>query len=214
MKNSELKDVVRPDMTRLLVVRHPFNRLISAFRDKLDQYKTANLEDDFYYKSYGWRAVDKHRKKALERFGPDFFSEDNNFGMPVPVDRQYKHSPKQPCFWEFVQEVLAGVRDEHWDPIASFCSVCDLEYNIIVHFEKLEFESQFVENLIDSNHVSKQGLMHFNPTLPLGMTQDELTKLYFQQLSAQDVEGLYKLYELDFRLFGYTFEYEEKIYPM
>ncbi len=195
------------------MVRHPFNRLVSAYRDKLERYKGENLETDYFYKNFGRNMVKKQREKALEWLGDDFFSEENNFGAPVPVDDGWRHSPEQPCFWEFVQVVLSGFRNIHWNPTSTYCSVCGLEYNTIVKFEHLEFESQFVEQLIDPNHVADQRLTHANPTLPSGMTQDELTKVYFQQLSAEDVEALYEFYKLDFRMFGYTFVYRGKEYP-
>ena len=40
---------------------------------------------------------------------------------------------------------------------------------------------------------------------PDGMTEEELCNLYFQQLEDDDVRGLFKIYEMDFELFGYTY---------
>jgi hypothetical protein len=47
----------------------------------------------------------KHRKAAVERFGADYFSEDNGYGAPIPVHNRIRDE-KYPIFWEFVQYLL------------------------------------------------------------------------------------------------------------
>ena len=59
--------------TSFIVVRHPFERLVSAFRDKLERKHTPSYLNDFYYKSYGKKIVQKWRQKALQIFGDEFF---------------------------------------------------------------------------------------------------------------------------------------------
>lgn len=56
-----------------IVVRHPFERLVSAYRDKLERSHAKNYLTDFYYKTYGRKIVQKYRQKALKKFGDDFF---------------------------------------------------------------------------------------------------------------------------------------------
>ena len=50
-----------------IVVRHPFERLLSAYRDKLER---SNV---YYYKKYGEKIVKTYRQKAINIFGKDFF---------------------------------------------------------------------------------------------------------------------------------------------
>ena len=59
--------------TNFIVVRHPFERLVSAYRDKLERSHADNYEKDFYYKKYGQKIVKKYRQKATSIFGKDFF---------------------------------------------------------------------------------------------------------------------------------------------
>ena len=68
-----------------IIVRHPFARMISAYRDKIERYHTNSYSNDWYFKVYGSKMVKQSRKKALARFGSDFFSAANNFGTPVRV---------------------------------------------------------------------------------------------------------------------------------
>ena len=56
-----------------IVVRHPFERLVSAYRDKLERTHTPLPRLDYYYKKYGQKIVEKYRKRALQKLGDDFF---------------------------------------------------------------------------------------------------------------------------------------------
>ena len=52
-----------------------------------------------------------------------------------------------------------------------------------------------------------------NKNKPSEMTEEELTKLYFKQLDMEDIEKLYEIYEMDFKLFGYSFQYKNMTFP-
>jgi hypothetical protein len=60
-------------------------------------------QTDFYYKKYGEKIVNTYRKRALEKFGAEFFSEKNYFGCPVPPKGLRRKD--MPTFWEFVQYI-------------------------------------------------------------------------------------------------------------
>ena len=59
--------------TSFIVVRHPFERLVSAYRDKLERTHAKNYLTDWYFKQYGQKIVKKYRSKAISIFGNDFF---------------------------------------------------------------------------------------------------------------------------------------------
>jgi hypothetical protein len=54
-------------------VRHPFERLLSAFRDKLEN-KNIGLEHgvEHFYMSYGRKIVQKYRNDSSKRLEPTF----------------------------------------------------------------------------------------------------------------------------------------------
>ena len=65
-------------VTSLLIVRHPFDRLVSAFRDKLEQCHgppaNCTLSTNWYYKQYGYKIVSQYRRQARAKFGDEYFS--------------------------------------------------------------------------------------------------------------------------------------------
>ena len=45
-----------------------------------------------------------------------------------------------------------------------------------------------------------------------GLDKSELTRTYFEMLSDQDIEKLFNIYQTDFQMFGYRFQFREKKY--
>ena len=196
-----IKEIIQePRSTRLLIVRHPFDRLVSAFRDKLERLgkKSERLQNDHYYNMYGKYIVEKHREAAIRRFGQEFFSKENNFGAPFPVEKRTKDLPS---WWEFVQWILTPERwDEHWRPASDFCSVCAIPYNYILHFENIEQEQMFfVEELEASDLIKPRWENKYDKGIP----KEDIVNKYFSLLDPEDVARLYELYKDDFLMFGY-----------
>ena len=80
-----------------IIVRHPFDRLLSAYRDKLERF------NKYYYNKYGAGIVSKYRSRGVKRFGEEFYRRRGKNGSPV-------HNPhrtgREPTFWEFITAVL------------------------------------------------------------------------------------------------------------
>lgn len=188
-----------------MAVRHPFDRLVSAFRDKIE--RSGGHDADYYYKLYGKSIVSQYRSKALKVLGPDFFNASNNFGAMFPVNG-YRNA-SYPCFYEFVQAVIDGFisMDEHWYPSFSYCSVCHpsvkskLKY--VLKFENLQTE---VPKLLEQ--IGRIDLLEnaTNVNKPERISTMELRKKYFAQLSDSDVKKLKEIYKEDFLAFGYSFD--------
>ena len=69
-------------------------------------------------------------------------------------------------------------------------------------------EKQFLE--YHRWNISDKDILKLNINRPDTISGDQLTKLYFSSLSQKQISGLYKVYELDFILFDYTFQFDEQ----
>ena len=200
------------NLTTFMIVRHPFERLVSAYRDKLERL------DLFYYEKYGKRIVYRFREQAIENLGKAFFHKSNNYGTMLKVLHGDRTTANLPSFWEFVQSVIIRLNmDEHWRPIYEYCSVCNpvqLKLNTyILKFENLSEESPaFLRHMHWADNLD-QGIA-LNVNRPTGMSSKEVTQLYFSVLSDDDIRKLYKVYEYDFLLFNYTFKFGNLTLPI
>lgn len=186
-------------------------RLLSG-RDKIERLHAAQEpKDDYFFRLHGKKIVSRYRAKALKLFKEDFFSEANNFGAPVPS--KTRRTPEMPMFWEFVQYVLdtdVPLMDEHWQPITEYCSVCQIPYRYIIRIEDNLLEERYLMQLLEpARVVGRLWKNHKNETHSI----EELTKIYFDLLSDSDIKRLYKIYEHDFKLFGYVFTFRGFSFP-
>ena len=120
-----------------------------------------------------------------------------------------------PIFWEFVQYLLVTslpFYDEHWRPIYRHCCLCQdkIDYNYVIKLEHFEEETAFLElkqwpDLITTDAV--------NANQKHNMTSEQVTELYFKDVSDADVKRLYNIYKADFELFGYTFRRGSLVLP-
>ena len=84
-----------PKPVSFIIVRHPFDRLLSAYRDKLEKF------NKYYYEKYGKAIVTKYRRRGIERFGKEFYGPKKGSPVANPL-----RSGKEPTFWEFVTAIL------------------------------------------------------------------------------------------------------------
>jgi len=193
----------------MFVVRHPFDRLVSAYRDKIERCHgpdNTTLKGEWYYKTYGKKIVSKYRNGAIQRFGPEYFSEDNNFGSPLPISSGWRSS-SLPSWWEFVQYILHTQPtryDEHWKPFSIYCAVCSFPYTHILHFENIQTEEKFFAEEMTASDLVHPRWENRNDE---GLAKEDILNKYFSILDDDEIQDLYKIYEDDFRFFGYQFEY-------
>ena len=204
------------ELTGFIVVRHPFERLVSAYRDKLER---NNLLEPYYYKNYGKYFVQRYRNAAIRKLGESYFSEENNYGTPLKVLNGRRPNADLPSFWEFAQSVIDKYRmDMHWQPIKEYCSVCNVismkTFRYILKFEELKNEENLFLSHVKWNVSNERLGSKLNVNKPVAISGHELTLLYFSALSEQQIKQLYKVYELDFLLFDYHFDIGDLHFPI
>ncbi|CAL8126402.1 unnamed protein product [Orchesella dallaii] len=178
----------------MVVVRHPFKRLLSAYRDKIERVK-GRL---YYYKKYSTKIIARFRKSEL--------------GAVERSSKDRDYSLKVPTFQEFVHYVLSTdprKLDEHWRPIFLDCNPCHRTFDFILKVETLDDDKQKVLHSLRLSQSDPQykevedvWIRWNNPSG--GNEPKKNESFYYSQLSLRDMEKLYDLYEPDFRIFDYS----------
>ena len=160
--------------TNFIFVRHPFARVLSAYRSKFLQPNKS------FQKHAGVRIIKAYRPNATE--------EALKTGSDV-------------TFPEFVR-YLANSKfihfDGHWQPIYKMVLPCTVRFDFIGKLETGEEDGRYI---LEETHVDH--LVHFMDTQRNASHDDSIFNHFYSQVPRGDLVKLYKVYEPDFQLFGY-----------
>ena len=124
------------DSLSFLIVRHPLERLLSAYRDKMEHSLPHSL-----HRKLGVQIIMKYRPIARGRSNT-------------------RVKQRWPTFEEFVLFLFDSVRrgdtlDMHWTPIVEFCTPCMFDFDVIAHTETL-----MVNTLLISINIHNLYILH------------------------------------------------------
>ncbi len=166
-----------------LVVRHPFDRLVSAWRDKLTKANSP------YRKKMGKTIIQRYRKKGKEE-----------------TRKQYKDVARFDEFVQFLHDTHKG--DQHWSQYHKVCSPCSVEWDAIL---RTETNSEDANIILDRLPTYKKGIpfihSHAKNSGYLFQADKDLSE-FFSSVSPEAMDYIWKQYGADMRLFGY--EWDEK----
>ncbi|KGL82763.1 Carbohydrate sulfotransferase 10, partial [Tinamus guttatus] len=165
---------------KFFIVRDPFERLISAFKDKFVHNPRF---EPWYRHEIAPGIIRKYRKNRTETRGLQFEDFVRYLGDP-------NHR------WLDVQ---FGDHIIHWVTYVELCAPCEITYSVIGHHETLEEDAPYILKAAGIDHLVSY------PTIPPGITVYNKTKVerYFSGISKRDIRRLYARFEGDFKLFGY-----------
>ncbi|XP_050686200.1 carbohydrate sulfotransferase 11-like [Eriocheir sinensis] len=184
---EEKMKVVR-ESARVIIVRHPFTRILSAYRDKM--MKLLPKPPKFKFRELQKSIIKKYR----------------------PADSTDK-SPF-PSFSEFVQHVIDFTASftrgldwrmnvKCWVPFWAQCDVCSIGYNVIMKLETMPEDERFLITLTGMEELKKSEgeWRHLRNVSSSTAAAD-----FYRQLTTRQMLDLHQRYKLDFDLYGYTLD--------
>ncbi|XP_062986732.1 carbohydrate sulfotransferase 9 isoform X2 [Elgaria multicarinata webbii] len=171
--------------TKVISVRDPMERLVSAFRDKFEH------PNSYYHPVFGKSIIKKYRLNA---------------------DREALTTGSGVKFKEFIQYLLDPLRpvgmDTHWEQINKLCYPCIINYDFIGKFETLEEDANHFLRLIGA----PEGLTFpsFKDRHSTDKrTNSEVVRQYLAEIPVTERQKIYDFYYLDYLMFNYTVPYAE-----
>uniref|UniRef100_A0A0P4WGY9 Carbohydrate sulfotransferase n=2 Tax=Scylla olivacea TaxID=85551 RepID=A0A0P4WGY9_SCYOL len=164
--------------TKFLFVRHPVERVISAFRNKFEMNYTSSA---YFKKRFGVKIMKKYRKGV----SPESIPSSGN-GVHFPEFVSYLIDTKKEQF------------NEHWALVSSLCNPCDVKYDYIGKYETLADDSKYI-----LEQIGAPPSLHFPEVVP--SRTSAVVESYFNSLTAQQQSDLVKIYQDDFQIFDYHF---------
>ncbi|XP_056596245.1 carbohydrate sulfotransferase 8-like isoform X2 [Triplophysa dalaica] len=166
--------------TKVIFPREPFERLVSAFRDKFEN------PESYYHPVFGKPIISRYRRNATQ------------VALSTGAGVTFK---------EFIQYLLDVHRpvgmDIHWMPVAQLCSPCLLDYDFIGKFETMDEEANFLLRSFGApSNLTFPTFKDRNPNAE--RTSSEIMRRYFAQLNMTDRQRVYDFYYMDYLLFNYS----------
>ncbi|XP_067683638.1 carbohydrate sulfotransferase 11-like [Haliotis asinina] len=178
---SDEVDYALRNYFKFFIVREPFERLLSAYRNK---FQGQTNSSKFFHARYGKNIIRRYRKNASA----------NSLAHGNDV-----------TFLEFVQYVVDTNKketlNEHWCQFFELCLPCLIKYDFIGKYHQLETDSKHILDSIGASSVvkfpSRAASYHHQKT-------SDLLQKYYQQIPAHYLGRLWETYYPDFQLFNYS----------
>ena len=194
------------NIVKFIFVRHPFERLASAYNDKFVIYRNAT----------GFQKDVKLGEFYLNKIR----SYQENYMNMTSSNLCFADSYLEFTFFCFIEYVLDSTNNEkllshvyspiqiHWWPFTEICRVCDVQYDLIGHIENFHEDLQI---LLTKFHDNKFLIELYKNKTKSHCTANCIEKTnetylkYFQQLTKGTIMRLYRIYKNDFEFGGYDF---------
>ncbi|KAL7644992.1 UNVERIFIED_CONTAM: hypothetical protein RMT77_004816 [Armadillidium vulgare] len=183
---------------RFLVVRHPFTRLLSSYRNIIERY-IADLSDQHIFIKVRKQIIKQYRLNPTNNTSefptfPEFVNYFINITEGVQTYDDWK---------KFLLKKKGEVG--YWMPFFYNCNVCSSDFTIVSKLETMKNDERFlaiVSNLSKIRNGKHQEWRHIIEN----RTSFELAEKYYKQLTPKQMMKLFDVYKYDFKLFNYDIE--------
>ena len=171
--------------TSFLFVRHPLERLVSAFRDK---FRASFQDRPFAVRTAleiaaHWQGRAPWQVAQQGRPQPVTFEQFARWVADAPpLDPDELYPPE--------------ANNEHWLPVDQLCHPCAVNYTFVGHFDTMREDAQLLFSMVNITSVSLPKRSSTSDTA-------SATGQLLQSLDSQTLRRVLKHYLRDFLLFGY-----------
>ena len=179
----EKRSMMLSSYTKIIAVRDPLDRLLSAYRDKLLLRVADNNQTQCKYcDRLGREIIRRYRKNATE-----YQLHTGRFVTPLE-------------FLKSISEFPAYIASNlHFKPYHNICQPCAIQYDYIIKMETSEQDNDILIPLVFN---SKEKLPVYHQSSKEGRNLETIDQL--SKLTLTERKALFKIYSLDYESFGYN----------
>ncbi|CAF2183921.1 unnamed protein product [Rotaria magnacalcarata] len=184
------------NFTRVIFVRHPLERLASAYVDKI-----ASLTNEPFL------LYDSIRRAICRKYSSFYLTDAQR--KFYRIHRRIPKTIEEPCynvvpkFEHFIAYIMSNsmINDVHWYPYSKLCYTCLFKYNFIGKYETIEEDLGRLLTYLGLESKDWNNVNHFRT----GKTREHYKSMY-SNLNNQLLCTLKYVYRDDFKLFDYRLE--------
>ena len=165
----------------VMVVRHPFDHLLSAYYDKFV------ADHKFVMQRHLDGVVEKQYKEQLEH---------DEEGRPRLTLEQ---------FLDIVAQRPDEFKNLHWSKFMENCNPCVFQFKQIIRMESMEDDMKTLLGILTYPNGSHPVLSERNMHRPRTNLLQHVTDA-FRNISSDTIDRPMEIYEKDFQIFGYTWD--------
>ncbi|CAM4983374.1 unnamed protein product [Rotaria socialis] len=193
---SNVSQLFSSNFTRVIFVRHPLERLASAYVDKI-----ASLTNEPFL------LYDSIRRAICRKYSSFYLTDaQRNF---YRIHRRISKKIEEPCrnvipkFEHFIAYIMSNsmIKDVHWYPYSKLCYTCLFKYNFIGKYETIEEDLGRLLTYLGLESKDWNNVNYFRT----GKTREHYKSMY-SDLNNQLLCTLKYVYRDDFKLFDYRLE--------
>lgn len=162
-----------------MFIRDPRERLVSAYRNKIEHPVTSNPAEQTLW--------DDIRTMIMQ-----FYRRTNDMNeSPYPTFSEFVH---------FLSDSDSADMNEHYKPVSALCQPCSVHYNYVGNFETLRRDADRILQYlnVDTSWFWDRGRHFTNPT-------QSLVEKYYSMLRSNDITLIENKFQEDILLYKYLF---------
>ncbi|XP_045101383.1 uncharacterized protein LOC123498255 isoform X3 [Portunus trituberculatus] len=176
-------EFARRHFFKFLLVRHPFSRLLSAYRDKVEAAQHWSLKQlrEHIFTTLAEANLTKRRPNK----------DSQNSGDDIPTFRDFLE-------YILINKWTGGGFDSHWAPYWHLCSPCFIQYDAVAKLETAHTDLKYIWH-----HMRLKEPVPWINRSSQNSTSGSTINHYYQGLSPDLIARVYHHYSLDFKMFQY-----------
>ena len=199
--NNDLTRLNQTNVLKIIIVRHPFERLGSAYHDKFVVLRNISRHSEPFIGIVD--RVRKHQQNEMNMNSTNPCLLNASVEFPFPCFVEYVlHRTTKPIYDIFFRF------DVHWWPYTEICRVCRVHYDFVGHVERLQEDIKILSNKFPENDVLRHVLkkkVKAHCTASCKNTTNEVYVKYFHEITKDSIIRLYFRFFDDFKFGGYEF---------